>query len=394
MGTAFKYGATESIFFDEKIEDYWILGHTVEVRTRFYPFRSEHIIWDEDKDDWILEPEIIYEYCILEAMTEKQAKQLELSITSEQHIESEKKEARLRWKELEKKTKQTGKKPALSFEEFMEWHDAVASYRKMKLVEIPNIEYIREYLRYKSQGNFYIYVDAQMYFDCDFSRKPIDEFDLQELNIYRELANIYGYSCKNSDRIFIRKHNAAKQLYINDQLDPFKKMYDEVFKNPDYEEIDTEESPDGYIWDSFHELFTEIMTQNLDTHPSKETFFARLIDLGKLSFMWDYGKMWGHGKNLGPDLIKEISEFCNEFPDKETEAYTPLNGFLLSMVKDLEEDLLDNGAAKKCGYCGGIFPFKANKLYCSAVSDVRDCGKRARDQRYYIKRSLENPTED
>jgi len=372
----------EPIFLDEKVKGYLLSGETWRLDTIFYPIGFDPVIFDEDEEDggWTFNPRVILEYRILEAISERQVKKpsvkyREVPITVEQYLESERERIERNKKELEQRL---GIKPLKTEPD---------PYRKMKLDEIPNKETILEYIEKSisdEKEHFCFYVDAQMYFNFDFSQKPVDEFELRKWNKYKELADIYGYSCEKSNRKFIRKHNAAKQLCIAHK-------YDELNMSiHDYRDtLDTEESPeDGYFCDSFYELFSDISTLNLDFHPSKEVFLSGLIDLGKMSYEWDYGR------NSHPDLIKKVSEFCNEFCNEKNNPYTPLNGFLLSMVKDLGEDLLDKGAAKECGYCGGIFPFRTNKLYCSPVSEGRDCGKKARNQRYYIKKSLENPTEN
>ena len=38
------------------------------------------------------------------------------------------------------------------------------------------------------------------------------------------------------------------------------------------------------------------------------------------------------------------------------------------------------------GYCGAFIPFIKNKKYCSLLNEGRDCGKKARNQKYYSTR--------
>jgi hypothetical protein len=63
---------------------------------------------------------------------------------------------------------------------------------------------------------------------------------------------------------------------------------------------------------------------------------------------------------------------------------------LYYFIKDVLNTFLDHASEKKafsrCQYCGQIMKYVEGKKYCSLSVDGQDCGKSARDKKYYLKR--------
>jgi len=59
--------------------------------------------------------------------------------------------------------------------------------------------------------------------------------------------------------------------------------------------------------------------------------------------------------------------------------------FLQSVFSSLIEDLLKNELISQCQHCGDFFKHIREKKYCSFKSEGKNCGKSARNKRYYEK---------
>ena len=66
-------------------------------------------------------------------------------------------------------------------------------------------------------------------------------------------------------------------------------------------------------------------------------------------------------------------------------AKNALNLYLVSMIGNLGYRLCGLNILGQCKLCGEFFRFKKNKKFCSILTDGRDCGKKARNKRYYRK---------
>lgn len=57
----------------------------------------------------------------------------------------------------------------------------------------------------------------------------------------------------------------------------------------------------------------------------------------------------------------------------------------VNMFEPVTFELAQNTVIKVCEFCGEAFRTRGNKKYCSQKSEGRDCGKRARNKRFYKK---------
>jgi hypothetical protein len=331
------------IFFDTKIGHFNIVGHVLPVVVRFVPLRLQ---MEEEELD-----EAIFQHYLFEGMSDRFCRKHDYPANSRQFENKERTHPLKAWG------------GGIS-----RYHDQVTTFN-----EIPtgSIEYLRS--RIEKNADYCIFhIDSNLFFE----NNPETKLE----NFYYETSEAY---------LPIRKHNAPKQFYLSKR--PFEDI-EEANKN-DFAwsvvpsgTVNEEVSGRGYIESVFFDIWNYVTVQSDEVLLSRQVYRENLMKLGKLSFRWDYGR------HCDQDLIKEV----NTLADSSSSYFDPLGKFIHSFVLDLHDDIVERNSAKQCEFefCGKLFSYKGNKRYCSPVSEGRDCGKKARNQRYYIKRTLQNPTEN
>jgi hypothetical protein len=87
-------------------------------------------------------------------------------------------------------------------------------------------------------------------------------------------------------------------------------------------------------------------------------------------------------KEMRASLVADIKTIINCFYEK----IKPDNGlgiFLNKIYRSYSDELVRQKLFIKCAYCGQLAEYLKGKKYCSLSSDGRDCGKSARNRRYY-----------
>jgi hypothetical protein len=106
---------------------------------------------------------------------------------------------------------------------------------------------------------------------------------------------------------------------------------------------------------------------------SKIDFIHLCKQIANLSYTW------ATTKSVNKQFLSQFNEFNDSL--LETDCY--LTNFCYSAFDDLIEDMLDAEAVSECEHCCSLFPFEKNKKYCSLKSEGRNCGKTARNKKYY-----------
>ena len=83
--------------------------------------------------------------------------------------------------------------------------------------------------------------------------------------------------------------------------------------------------------------------------------------------------------------LEDARQLLNDF-FSHVKIESALEDFLKDCYDGFAEELHNKGLLTRCGYCGSFMPFVKNKKYCSLLNEGRDCGKKARNQKYYSTR--------
>jgi len=81
-------------------------------------------------------------------------------------------------------------------------------------------------------------------------------------------------------------------------------------------------------------------------------------------------------KNRG---CKKLNQLFRELPQEIDITSDILHSLFDSLIKDLSKKQV----ISQCKFCSDFFPYRKGKKYCSLLNEGKDCGKRARNQRYY-----------
>ena len=100
------------------------------------------------------------------------------------------------------------------------------------------------------------------------------------------------------------------------------------------------------------------------------------------------------GKKINKDIniLEAFKEFDRLIPVTEevVKGGARMKGTFLEMIrlrKEIEQllsFLLKKKSLKLCPVCGRTFKYKERKIYCSPLTEGRDCGKKARNIRSYL----------
>lgn len=83
--------------------------------------------------------------------------------------------------------------------------------------------------------------------------------------------------------------------------------------------------------------------------------------------------------------LEDARQLLNDF-FSQVKTENALEDFLKDCYDGFAEELHNKDLLTRCGYCGTFIPFIKNKKYCSLLNEGRDCGKKARNQKYYSTR--------
>lgn len=87
--------------------------------------------------------------------------------------------------------------------------------------------------------------------------------------------------------------------------------------------------------------------------------------------------------------INDAKDLLNDF-FKQIEPVSALEKFLISFYESFGEKLCEDNLLSRCHFCNEFINYQQGKLYCSLLVEGKNCGKKARNKRYYEKRGKKN----
>lgn len=138
-------------------------------------------------------------------------------------------------------------------------------------------------------------------------------------------------------------------------------------KDSEHHERDTERF--------FEDLFN-ILYFNLDYHFTDKHEYQRLLN--KIA---ELGYEWLQTQAVSKEYITKLNKFYSTIKDRSL----PFYDFCYKFFDDLLDELKEKQKITQCSFCGNIFPFHKSRKYCAMPTEGKDCGKPARNKRFYIK---------
>lgn len=124
----------------------------------------------------------------------------------------------------------------------------------------------------------------------------------------------------------------------------------------------------------------DIICLDLDYHYlSRSDFLIILRDIGELAWEWIEKKR----------VTKKYLEYLNQIQSEMGDRDYPFTDFCYKFLDELIKDLFKEKQVLKCHFCGDYIRYQKGKKYCSLKSEGKDCGKKARDKRFYKKHKKE-----
>lgn len=125
----------------------------------------------------------------------------------------------------------------------------------------------------------------------------------------------------------------------------------------------------------FNDLY-EILYWNFNYgFTPKNEYFNILRTIGNVAYEWL------KKKNVSKKYLQNLNEIIKKISDR---TY-PLYDFCYKFFDDLMDELINMQKIGKCEFCGNVFKYVKGKKYCSLLSEGKDCGKKARNKRFYTK---------
>ena len=86
------------------------------------------------------------------------------------------------------------------------------------------------------------------------------------------------------------------------------------------------------------------------------------------------------------DISDEDIQYVNQaLYIRHTMLQSAINLLLGYFLIFIPQKLAEKKVLSRCEHCGDYFRYQKNKKYCSALSEGKDCGKKARNKKYYKK---------
>jgi len=139
-------------------------------------------------------------------------------------------------------------------------------------------------------------------------------------------------------------------------------------KNSDYHEDDIERL--------FFDALFNILYLNLDYNFTDKREYQRLLNETA-----ELGYKWIQNKTVSKQYIEKLNKFYSAIKDRTL----PFYDFCFRFFDDLLDELKEKQKITQCSFCGNIFPFHKSRKYCALQTEGKDCGKPARNKRFYIK---------
>lgn len=89
-------------------------------------------------------------------------------------------------------------------------------------------------------------------------------------------------------------------------------------------------------------------------------------------------------QQLESDILNNLNHLETSLPKKPDIACD----FICETFQSMLDDLQQRSLAGRCLHCRALFSYRRDKKYCSPVHEGKNCGKRARDRRYYSTRGV------
>ena len=139
-------------------------------------------------------------------------------------------------------------------------------------------------------------------------------------------------------------------------------------KNSNYHEDDIERL--------FFDALFNILYFNLDYNFTDKREYQRLLNQ-----IAELGYEWIKSQTVSTQYIAKLNKFNAAIKDRTLPFYDFCYGFF----DDLLDELKEKQKITQCSFCGNIFPFHKSRKYCALQTEGKDCGKPARNKRFYIK---------
>lgn len=137
---------------------------------------------------------------------------------------------------------------------------------------------------------------------------------------------------------------------------------------------------------------------NADEHQWQFRYlFIRKLLKSKMSHYYEYYLEDNWNKILNDIFTKEMAtevrildakDLLNDF-FKQMNPISALERLIIDFYLSFAEKLIKDNKLIKCKFCNEFIAFKKGKKYCSLLTENKDCGKKARNKRYYEKRGKE-----
>lgn len=122
-----------------------------------------------------------------------------------------------------------------------------------------------------------------------------------------------------------------------------------------------------------HSLFNTIYYNCNFQLMNKLEYEQILTKIGYLCFTWR------KYNNINSEFLSAL----NSLKKYRNNNYNIFKNFCFKFYDNLIESLLLKNEINRCQFCGDYFKYLKGKKYCSLKSEGKDCGKRARNKRFY-----------
>jgi hypothetical protein len=241
-----------------------------------------------------------------------------------------------------------------------------------------NIDLEEERLEYTRLGTFIGRTKAEfLKLQREKARNKPVEISLKDFGV-QETPYLLNSIRNNKDAIVLKL-----DLSLDRVLDPdsekeklLSRKLKRIYQLPAYHLAKESEYHEDDIERLFFDDIFNILYFNLDYNFTDKREYQRL-----LNEIAELGYEWIKSRAVSTQYIAKLNAFNAAVKDRTF----PFYDFCFRFFDDLLDELKEKQKITQCSFCGNIFPFHKSRKYCAYKTEGKDCGKPARNKRFYIK---------
>lgn len=201
------------------------------------------------------------------------------------------------------------------------------------------------------------------------------EISLKDFGI-QETPYLLNSIRNNKDAIVLKLDISLDRVLDSKSGKIIPRGLERIYQLPAYHLSKDSDHHEDDIEHLFFDALFDILYFNLDYNFTDKREYRRL-----LNEVAELGHEWIQTQAVSTEYIAKLNKFYSAIKDRSL----PFYDFCYKFFDDLLDELKEKQKITQCSFCGNIFSFHKSRKYCALQTEGKECGKPARNKRFYIK---------